>query len=414
MMIQKVRIKEIRLADYNPRLDLQPGQPEYEKLKRSIEEFGYLEPLVLNIRTNTLVSGHQRLKVLSQQGFEEVEASIVDLPVEKEKQLNLILNRVRGDWDEEKLAVLLQELNQIPDFDVKLTGFETPEINRLFDEYLSPDPSQDSEPDPEQQGPAVTKRGDLIALGVHRLFCGDSTSPEDLKNLLGDQKIDLWYTDFPYGIAYDSENRPREKQGRKWLPIENDNLSADDYRIFLEKSVQSILPFLKKGASVYLWNGFAKMGCLDELLERSGLRIACMLVWVKPNPSISFADYNWQTEFCAYGWVKGESHKWFGPPNETNLWECPRDLARTLIHPTSKPVPLAQRAMKNSSQRGDIVFDGFAGSGSAIIAAQSMERICYAIELEPFYCDAIVRRYIRTFGRDSVSPEVFECYRTEA
>lgn len=413
MIIRKVSIHQLNPSPYNPRINLQKQDPEYQKLKKSIETFGYVDPLIWNSRTGNLVGGHQRLKILIESGLEEVEVSVVDLRAEEEKSLNIALNKIAGQWDEEKLATLLQELNQIPNFDVKLTGFETPEINRLFDEYLSPDPSQGSESDLNQQGPTVTKRGDRIVLGPHRLLCGDSTSPEDLKNLLGDQKIDLWYSDYPYGISYDSENRPREKKGKKWLPIQNDNLNSEDHRMFLRKSIESVMPFLKKGAPVYLWNGFLKMGCMDSLLDEAGIHIGSMLVWVKPNPSISFADYNWQTEFCAYGFVKGASHKWFGSLTETNLWECPRDAAQTLIHPTSKPVSLAQRAMKNSSQRGDIVFDGFAGSGSAIIAAQSMERICYAVELEPCYCDAIVRRYIKTFGRDSVSPEVFERYRKE-
>lgn len=411
MEIRKVSINSIAPAGYNPRADLKPGDPEYEKLLRSMTEFGFVEPLVWNERTGNLVGGHQRFKILQAQGVTEVEVSVVDLPLEKEKALNIALNKVQGAWDEEKLAALLQELSSAPDFDVLITGFDQAEISGLFDECSVPDFDDEGE-NQEPDGPVITKRGDLIQLGDHRLLCGDCTSSSDLKTLLGDQMIDLWYSDFPYGVSYSAGQRPTKKRGKsKWKKIANDDLNGEKYDTFLESAVRSLCPFLTSGAPVYLWNGFAKMGFLNDCLEKEGFHVSSLITWVKPTPSPSFGDYNWQSEYCSYGWKEGDgAHKWYGASNESNVWEVSRDSAASLIHPTQKPLELAQRAMKNSSKRGDRVFDGFAGSGSAVIAAQVMERVCFAMELEPRYCDAIVRRYIKTFGHESVSPELYQRY----
>jgi len=413
MKIQTIPISQIVPAAYNPRVELKPGDPEYEKLKRSLEEFGLVEPVIWNQRTGNLVGGHQRYRIIKESGVMEIEVSVVDLSLEKEKALNLALNKIQGSWDEEKLIALLSELGNIPDFEMELTGFEVPEINQLFDKHQMFDESleSDDEDDPGDQGSAITKRGDLILLGSHRLLCGDSTSEADMKTLFGERPIDLLYTDLPYAVSYCAEQRPTNKRSvSKWLPIANDNLDPKEYDQFLVKFIRNLCPFLTPGAPVYLWSGFAKMGRLNDFLEDAGIHVSSTLVWIKPTPSPSFADYAWQSEYCAYGWKEGAGHRWFGPLGETNVWESPRDAVANLIHPTQKPVSLAQRALKNSSERGNIVFDAFAGSGSTIMAAQSLERVCYAMELEPRYCDAIVRRYIRTFGADSVLADVLQKY----
>lgn len=413
MEIRKVSVSEINPAPYNPRVDLQPGDPDYEQLKSSIATFGFIEPLVWNQRTKTLVSGHQRFKVLLAQGVVEVDVSVVDLPIEKEKQLNLILNRVRGDWDENKLALLLQDLSTVPKFDLTSTGFELPEISHLFDKYLTPD--LDASDPAVEDGPPITKRGDLIHLGSNVLSCGDATSSEDLKHLLGDQKVQLLYTDPPYNCRYDPTSRPGQGEAEsKWRPIANDWAEQEDYEAWLENFFQAVKPHLAAGAPLYIWNGHRQFGPMHSILTGLGFHVSNVITWVKPSAAPSYGDYWMASEFCLYGWGAGNgAHRWFGPKSENNVWEVSRDAVGDLIHLTQKPVALAQRAIKNSSQRGDLVFDGFAGSGSTIIAAHSMERICYAVELEPRYCDSIVRRYIKTFGPDSVNPEVFTLYQKE-
>ena len=412
MKIIKVNTKDINPAPYNPRVDLKSGDPDYEKLQRSIKEFGFVEPLVWNEQTGNLVGGHQRFKIL--QASEMRDPTIKghsERVAAYSTGIALQMKMPEKDINDIQLAALLDELGKVPEFDVSLTGFAQSEINGLFDRYLTPnlDAIEDV---PESEEPPVTKRGDLIHLGPHRLMCGDSTSPEDLKTLLQGQKINLWFTDFPYGVSYSSKQRPTNKRSKdKWLPIKNDDLKPEEYENFLRKSIQSLCPFLTNGAVGYFWNGFAKMGCLQNCLEAEGFHISSLLVWDKKIFSPSFGDFNWQSEFALYGFRKSTGrHFWYGGNSESNIWECSRDAANTLIHPTTKPTALAQRAMRNSSQRGNIVFDGFAGSGSTIVAAQSMERVCYAIEIELQYCDAIVRRYIKTFGRESVSPEVYQRY----
>jgi DNA modification methylase len=411
MKIIKVSTKDINPAPYNPRVDLKPGDPDYEKLLRSIKEFGFVEPLVWNERTGNLVGGHQRFKILQAQGLTEVDVSVVNLPFEREKALNIALNKVQGAWDEEKLAALLQELSQVPDFNVTMTGFDHAEINCLFDEFLTPDMDATGEAPPELGTVTVTQRGDLIQLGAHRLLCGDSGSPDDLKLLIGRQEVQMVFTDPPYGCSYDPSNRPVDGGSSEWIPIANDGLSQDEYEPWLRGILECVKPLLGAGAPMYLWNGHRQFGLMHSILTELGFHVSNVITWVKPFPTPGYGDYQMASEFCLYSWLKdGGPHRWYGPATESNVWESPRDGVSGLIHPSQKPVSLAQRALKNSSQKGDLVLDCFAGSGSTIVAAQSMERVCCAMELEPSYCDAIVRRYIKTFGRESISREVFQRY----
>ena len=166
---------------------------------------------------------------------------------------------------------------------------------------------------------------------------------------------------------------------------------------------------------MYMWNGFRQFGPMTQMLIDLGFHVSNIITWVKPSICISFSDYNFQSEFCIYGWFSGgESHRWFGSTNESNIWEVKRDNSNSRIHQNQKPVELAQRAIKNSSQRGDLVLDMFLGSGSTLIAAESLERRSCGIEIDPRYCDAIVKRCIAFMGRDKVSQEVLNKYCSEA
>ena len=199
MKISLVDISKINPAPYNPRLDLQPGDPDYEKLSRSISEFDCVEPLVWNRRTGNLVGGHQRLKVLIAQGRKQVPCSIVNLPPEKEKTLNLALNRISGDWDKDKLAVLLDELVQLPDFDLELTGFDIPEASHLIDDIIKERDVREDNFDFNAELARIsrpkTKLGEVLELGQHRLICGDSTKSQDVEKLLGGRNPGMILTD---------------------------------------------------------------------------------------------------------------------------------------------------------------------------------------------------------------------------
>ena len=424
-LIQEMNIVKIKLADYkpapyNPRLDLQPGDPEFKKIENSIEEFGWMGLPVVNKQTKHYVSGHQRIKVAELKGITEMEVIVVDFSLEKEKLANLAINRIgENNWDREKLAALLDELSKIPDFDIGLTGFDTPEISRILDGLYEPKDPDDFDFDAVIGSirEPVTKRGDVIMLNEHVIGCGDAANDGDLKALMGNEKIDLVHTDPPYGCSYLAQNRPdlesRPKKSKRWEKLYKDDLSEEEYEPWLETVLKNIRKYLKDGASAYFWNGHAKFYFMHQSLKKLGFHISTVITWAKPTFAISYGDFNQQTEFCIYSWLKNAPHKWYGPTNETNLWEIDRDKTSELIHPTQKSVQIPARAIRNSSIRGDIVFDGFLGSGSTLIAAESLGRRCFGLEIKPEYVDGIVLRYIAFVGKDKVSKEIREKYLKE-
>ena len=420
MDIRTVALAQLNPAPYNPRLDLKPGDPAYEKLKRSITEFGFVEPLVWNQRTGHLVGGHQRMEVLRDLGYQEAEVVVVDLPLEREQTLNLALNKIQGDWDEAKLAALLQELTQVPNFDVGLTGFDLPEISELFDRQKElQEDDFDIEATVAGIETPVTQPGDLIELGPHRILCGDSTKQEDFLRLLGNERVDLVHSDFPYNVSYmQKNNRPstetRPKKSRKWDQIYSDALPQGEYEQWMGQVLGNIKQALRPGAAVYFWQGHRQFPPMYQILLDLEFHISCVVCWLKESAAITYADYAFQTEQCLYGWLTGAAHYWAGPAVESNVWQIKRDPTKTYVHPTQKPVALAQRAMRNSSQRGDVVLDCFLGSGSTLLAAESLERRCFGIEIDPKYCDAIVRRYIAFVGKDKIPAEMRAKYCQEA
>jgi len=424
MEIKKISINKINPASYNPRKDLKPDDAEYKHLVKSIDEFGYVEPLVWNKRTGNLVGGHQRFKIILAQGAKEVLVSIVDLPIEKEKALNIALNKIQGDWDEQKLALLLDELTKVPEFDVGLTGFETEEISELLDRALTESPQAieenfDVEEALDMENPAVTQPGELIELGSNRLLCGDCSKLSALRKLVGDNKIHLFFTDPPYNVDYYGGNRPqpekaRPKKSRQWKRIYSDNLDQDEYTKWLGTILRNASKFLVAGAPVYIWNGHRQFGPMHQLLESIGIKVSCVITWAKESFAIGYGDYNQQTEFCLYGWQENNgAHRWYGPTNESTLWQIHRDPTKEYKHPTQKPLELAERAMRNSSRRGQIVLDTFLGSGTTLIAAARLGRRCFGMEIEPKYCDCIVRRYIALAGKRAVSAEITKRYLSE-
>lgn len=419
MEIRKVSVSEIKPTAYNPRKDLQPGDPDYQKLKQSIATFGYVEPIVWNQQTGNLVGGHQRYKILIEQGLREVEVSVVDLSLQKEKVLNIALNKIQGQWDDDMLPQLLEELSHLPDIDVTLTGFDLPEISNLID-GLSSDKEDDFDFDASinTDTPAITQRGDLIELGPHKVLCGDSSNSEDLERLMGADHIHLVHTDPPYNVDYYGGNRPNAKSRpashKQWERIYSDNMTQNEYETWLKAIFSNMVPCLVPGAPVYIWNGHKQFGPMYLMLKELEFHVSCVITWAKEHFAFGYGDYSQQTEFCLYGWKEdGGPHIWYGPNNETTLWQIKRDVTKNYIHPTQKPIAIPQRAIKNSSKRGDIVLDLFLGSGSTLIAAESLGRKCYGVEIDPKYVDGIVQRYITYAGRDRVSHEIKQRYLKE-
>ena len=419
MNIETIAITRINPAPYNPRKDLKPDDIEYQNLVRSMQEYGCVEPLVWNKRTGHLVGGHQRFKVLLAQGVQEATVSVVDLGPAKEKALNLALNKISGDWDTQKLSALLDELLQTPDLDIALTGFQLPEVEGLIADLLAPTTGAEQEPDADASDnrPAITQTGDLIELGLHgehRLLCGDAAKMADLARLMGEHRARLCHTDPPYGVNYDRSNRPvAKKAATAHDKLQNDDLTPKRYAAWFAKVCDSIAESLVPGGGFYIWNSHKHFGLMHNLLSQRGFKVSAVISWAKESFSPNFSDYNEQVEYCLYGWKGGARHRWYGPKNESTLWQIPRDRVQCYHHPTQKALELAQRALRNSSQRGDIVLDPFLGGGTTLIAAARLGRRCFGLEIEPRYCDRIVRRYIALAGENAVSPEIAQRYRVK-
>lgn len=428
MQPDRIPIGRINPAPYNPRKDLKPSDPEYQKLVNSIDKWGLVKPLVWNRRTGHLVGGHQRFKVLVARGDTEVDVSVVDLDETQEKALNLALNKITGDWDDAKLAELLAELvDQSPDA-LNLSGFGQDEVTELLAGLELPELDTRAV-DASSEGPAITRPGELIELGKggeHRLLCGDVTDAKSLARLLGDDRASLIHTDPPYGVRYDPKNRPQPRRAARltkgadrqpaapeqaWQGIRNDDLTPKQYARWFAKVVLAMREALVPGGAFYAWNAHRYFGLMHDLLTEHGFKVSATLVWAKESFSPGFGDFNEQVEFCLYGFKGGARHRWYGPKNASTLWQVHRDRTRDYAHPTQKPLELAERAIRFSSRPGEVVFDPFLGSGTTLIAAARHRRRCLGLEIEPRHCDTVVRRYIALAGESAVAPEVAARYR---
>jgi DNA modification methylase len=390
MIIQKIPIDQINPAAYNPRKDLQPGDPEYEKLKRSMQEFGYVEPIVWNKRTGNIVGGHQRYKILLDMGMQEVDCVVVDLDETKEKALNIALNKISGDWDLPKLKDLLQELDT-GEFDLELTGFDMDEIEDLMTQFHVPEEIiEDEVPEPPEE--PITKPGDLWILGRHRLLCGDSTDQTVIAKLMENQLADMIFTDPPYNVDY--VGKTKEK-----LKIANDSMGDKDFRSFLTSAFKNMAQKSKEGAPIYVCHADSEGLNFRAAFKEAGWDLKQCIIWVKQHFVMGRQDYQWQHEPILYGWKPGAAHKFYGDRKQTTVWQIDRPMA-SREHPTMKPVALCSKAIENSSKAGDIVLDLFGGSGSTLIACEQLNRTCYMMELDPIYCDVIVQRYINLKGHD--------------
>lgn len=396
MKIEKKKINTLNPAKYNPRKDLKPGDGEFEKLKRSIEQFGYIELIVVNEQNdNTVISGHQRLSVLKHLGKSEVECIIVNLDVQKEKALNIAMNKVNGEWDKDKLALLITDL-QGSDFDVSLTGFDTAEIDELFKDSLQEGLEEDEfDVDAELKNPPITKKGDVWTLGNHRLICGDSTDGEVYDHLMCGKKANLVLTDPPYNVNYEGS------AGK----IKNDNMDNNSFYKFLFSAFENIEKNMARDASIYVFHADTEGLNFRKAFANAGFYLSGTCVWKKQSLVLGRSPYQWQHEPVLFGWKKKGKHKWFTGRKESTIWEFDKPK-RSADHPTMKPIALMAYPIMNSSMTGTIVLDPFGGSGSTLIASEQTDRICHTIELEEKYCDVIVKRYIELVGNaEKVSVE---------
>ena len=387
MIIEKKKVAELLPAEYNPRKDLKPGDAEYEKLKRSIEQFGYVEPVIWNKTTGKVVGGHQRLKVLMDMGYTEVDCVVVELSEEKEKALNIALNKISGEWDKDKLALLITDL-QAADFDVSLTGFETAELDDLFKDSVKDGIKEDDfDVEAELQNPSFSKPGDVWTLGRHRLVCGDSTKAETFELLMCGKKANLVITDPPYNVNYEGS------AGK----IKNDNMDNDSFYDFLLDAFKCTESAMADDASIYVFHADTEGLNFRKAFNDAGFNLSGCCIWKKQSLVLGRSPYQWQHEPCLFGWKKKGKHLWYTGRKESTIWEFDKPK-KNGEHPTMKPIPLLAYPIMNSSMSNSIVLDPFGGSGSTLIACEQTDRICYTVELDEKFCDVIVKRYIEQVG----------------
>ena len=387
MIFEKKHTADLLPADYNPRKDLKPGDLEYEKLKRSIEQFGYVEPVIWNKTTGRVVGGHQRLKVLIDMGITEIDCVVVEMDEAKEKALNIALNKISGDWDKDKLALLIADL-QGEDFDVSLTGFDPAEIDDLFKDTLQ-DGIKDDDFDVEEelQKPTVTQPGDIWSLGRHRLICGDSTKADTFAQLMAGVKANLVITDPPYNVNYEGS------AGK----IKNDTMANDAFYQFLLDAFINTEGAMADDASIYVFHADTEGLNFRRAFADAGFYLSGCCIWKKQSLVLGRSPYQWQHEPCLYGWKKKGKHLWYTGRKESTIWEFDKPK-KNGDHPTMKPIPLLAYPIMNSSMSNTVVLDPFGGSGSTLIACEQTDRICYTVELDEKFCDVIVKRYIEQVG----------------
>jgi DNA modification methylase len=389
LRIEKIPVTKIKPAKYNPRKDLKPGDPAYEKLKRSMTEFGYVEPIIWNEETGNIVGGHQRYKILLEEGHTEVECVVVKLPADKEKALNVALNKVTGDWEVKALAELLNDLNE-QDFDLTLTGFDAAEIEDLFSQVHDKDVTDDDfDVDAALEEEPISKPGDIWLLGRHRLMCGDSTKAETYEKLMDGKNANLILTDPPYGVAYEGS------QGT----IKNDNLQDEEFYKFLLSAFKNMESIMANDASIYVFHADTKGLIFRRAFVDAGFYLSGVCQWVKQSLVLGRSPYQWKNEPCLFGWKKGGKHKWYAGRSETTIWEFDKP-SKNKLHSTMKPVPLMAYPIKNSTAVNAIVVDPFSGSASTMIACEQTDRICFAIEIEERFVDVGVKRFIDHVGSD--------------
>jgi len=438
MEIKTVKINELKPHPKNPRVH---PDSAIDKLVRSIKEFGWTNPILVST-DGYILAGHARLKAAEKAGIEEVP--VIYLPLEGAKAEAYLIadNRLQDetDWDYEKLKDLLQDLDT-GEFDIELTGFDVDEIEELIAQF-APEESEVEEDDfdPEENIPEipVTQPGDLWILGRHRLLCGDATRPEDVARLMNGNTADLVVTDPPYNVDYGSKAESINKYGYAFSNrhIANDCMSEHQFTDFLASAFKNMADNLKSGGAFYIWHASTTLYEFETALRLNNLKSRQQLIWNKNSFVLGRQDYQWKHEPCLYGWKDGAAHYFIDDRTQATviedkgldfkkmkkeelvalLKEIFSDKVSTTVinedkpmrsaeHPTMKPLKLLERLIKNSSRPGELVLDTFGGSGSTMMTCEQLNRTCYMMELDPIYCDVIIKRWENFTGQKAVLAE---------
>ena len=395
MKIETISISKIKPWPRNPRRN-----HDVDAIARSIESFGYLNPIIVQAKTYRVIAGHGRLAALRKSGVDKAPVIVADLDDQKADLYTLADNKLAelSEWDFSTMADLLLEFDE-KNLDTSLLGFSEEEVEQIMN-WTPPNDHEEEDPPPIPEKNAISQVGDTWELGNHRLMCGDSTSAKDVSSLMGDGKALLMATDPPYGVAYDNTERPKHGIAKPRIAkprIANDNLTDGfEMQKFLESMLSASKNFMADNAAYYFWNPMLTQGTYvaAAVAAAAGILIHRQIIWVKSQFSLGWGDYHWRHELCFYGWRQGFRPPFYGPCNQDTIWEVGYDKDRNETgHPTVKPTALWERPIRNHLNPGEIAYEPFSGSGSQIIAGEKEGRRIYAMEITPQFVDVAVRRW---------------------
>ena len=376
------------------------------QIAASIKEFGWTNPILID-GENGIIAGHGRLLAARKLGYDEVPTIELSTLTEAQKKAYVIADNklaLNAGWDDDVLRIELEALQEL-EFDLDVLGFDEKELANLLNpeqvEGLTDE--DDAPPIPEEP---KTRPGDIYQLGKHRLMCGDSTSIDAVEKLMDGLLADLVVTDPPYGVSYADKNKSLNATGRGnriQTPIKNDHLKGDELKNFFLSAFSSMFIAMKPGAPFYVFapQGGEQMMMMMMMMQEACLPVRHELIWVKNNHVLGRADYHYKHEPVLYGWKDGAGHPWYGDRNKFSIWNINKP-AQSKLHPTMKPVELVEIPIQNSSKGQDIVFDLFGGSGTTLIACEKTGRQARLMELDPKYCDVIVKRWEDFTGKKAI------------
>lgn len=372
----KVNLNLIKPNPKNPRII---KDEKFTKLVKSLKDFPEMldkRPLVVFTDTDgkyVVLGGNMRLKAAKELGMKELPIIVADDWNEEQKNQFLIKDNVGfGEWNWDELNIDW-DAEQLTDWGLDIPDFAIKEAEAEEDDYEIPE---------EIKTDIVL--GDLFEIGEHRLLCGDSTQTDTFAKLFNGQMADLVVTDPPYNVSYEGKTKDK-------LTIQNDSMKDGDFYQFLYDFYTALGSFTKAGGSWYVWHADSEGANFRKAMSDSGIMVKQCLIWVKNSMVMGRQDYQWKHEPCLYGWKEGAAHGWYSDRKQTTILEFDRP-SRNAEHPTMKPIPLIAYQIGNSSKQGDIVADGFGGSGTTMVAAHQLNRKGYLVEFDPKYCQVIVER----------------------
>lgn len=376
---------------------------QIKQLAGSIREFDFNQPILIDPK-DTVIAGHARLMAAKLAGLSEVPTiQITHLDATRQKAYILADNRIAMDaeWDNDLLKIETMTLRN-EGFDLALAGFNDDDLKRLDAKVIEPSEGL-TDPDamPESKAEPISKEGDVWVLGNHRLMCGDSTLFDSVDKLMSGEKAHMIFTDPPYGVDFvQGKFKGTHVNNRDFDPIKNDHMKGDQLKDFIQQALTNAAMF-SDVCSIYVWAPPMLEGmAIFQATTDAGWHIQSQIIWNKSSLVLGRADYHWKHEICWYGY-KGRNHQWHGGRDKTTIW----DVAKTKnsdLHPTMKPVELAIMACENSTMNGNNVVDLFGGAGSTLIACEKTGRKCLMMEIDPVYCDTIIRRWQEFSGKEAI------------